>query len=53
MGRLVTSLGKEFEVEALSFPGVHVNIEKPVISGVDFPPLGSYFKSFAKMFETR
>lgn len=29
LGRLITSLGKEFELENLSFTGIHANIEKP------------------------
>merc|ERR1719297_217070 len=29
LGRLITTLGKEFELENLSFSGIHANIEKP------------------------
>jgi len=29
LGRLIASLGKEFELENLSFTGIHANIEKP------------------------
>jgi len=29
LGRLITTLGKEFELENLSFTGIHANIEKP------------------------
>jgi len=31
LGRLITTLGKEFELENLSFTGIHANIEKPSI----------------------
>lgn len=29
LGRLITTLGKEFELENLSFTGLHANVEKP------------------------
>merc|ERR1719480_369714 len=29
LGRLISTLGKEFELENLSFSGIHANIEKP------------------------
>jgi len=29
LGRLISTLGKEFELENLSFTGIHANIEKP------------------------